>query len=219
MNGKKLAMLYKSIPVFIILVAALFLLMWWKGCHCGGGKGNKNDTISVRIDTFWMKHSDSIVYVPVEKKVSYPVYKELHDTLEIFEQAKKIDTAAIIHGYAMLQNKYFAKRYYDTTVNIEYGTAKIKDTVTQNRLTGRSIILKQSIPEITKTVTLKAPNRTTLYLSLSAMGNEKRLYGSGAGIDLMDKRGRMYGAAYWFTKDNNNWVAGEIKIPIRLRKK
>lgn len=220
MTGKERILLYRAIMTGIVIVAILFILLWWKGCHCGSVKPSNTDTISVKIDTVWIKRKDSIVYVPQSVKVWYPHDSLLHDTLEVFEPGTPFDTLQFIHGWKAFQDRFFAKRYYDTVLSIQYGTAKLRDTVTQNRISGRSVVIQQSIPQITKTVTLIAPKRVTMYLSLSAIGNDRQhLFGTGAGLDLMDKKGRMYGISYLFTKDYSNMVMAEIKIPIRLRKK
>lgn len=198
-----------------IALAIVVLLLWWKGCSCNGGGGTTRDTISVRVDTFWKQRKDSLVYVPVPYKVTYPGKKiVLHDTLEEYNDLP-IDSSAAVR----LREKYFATRYYDTMINVQYGSIWLKDTVTQNRITGRFVELNQQIPEITKTITLQRERRVTLYLSLQAMGNDQtHLFGTGAGIGIMDKRGRYYGANYLVTKDYKNMILAEIKIPIRLHK-
>ena len=114
--------------------------------------------------------------------------------------------------------QYFATRFYDQDYTIQYGEAHIVDTVAQNRIIGRSVIIDQNIPEITKTVTVMQPKKLVLYWGIQALGNQQNLpYASGITLDLQLKNGGMIGGGAYLTRDKGMFSAA-LKFPIGRKK-
>lgn len=200
---------YFKYSVLLIIVLAC---LWFARSCSGTGSGNNNDTVSVKHDTQWLKHSDSLVYQPVPYAVFYKDKIVFHDTLETTEFVNlKVDSARILA-------QYFATRKYDTTINVQYGKLNIKDTVTQNRITGRSLTLNQSVPVITNTITLKQPKRVIFYVGAEVMGNITNLpYATGIDLGLKFKNDYMFEIGGLLTKTDPMYKIS-FKFPVKFRK-
>lgn len=203
---------FKLVLMAVVIFGIFLFLNQLKSCT--GGSGSTKDTISVVHDTVWRELRDTIVYKPVEVKTIYKpgLTVVLHDTLETIETIlQKVDSAKILA-------QYLAKRYYTKTSKVQYGTVTIKDTVTQNRIIGRGIELKQNIPEVIKTITVEAEKRVTGYIGIMGLFNKDNIpYASGPTFDLEFKNGAMIGTGFLITKDDP-MVLLSIKSPIRLKR-
>lgn len=204
----------KYITTLIFAIAIVIITLQLRSCFCGGGQQTR-DTVSVKIDTVWQRVKDTILLDhPVPYKVVYYKEKVLRDTLETVETVlQHVDSARIL-------NQYLSVRPYDTTIQVQYGTIQLIDTVTQNRITGRSVFLTQDIPIVKETVTLTQPKRVVLYFSIAAIGNKDHLpYASGAGLGLKLKNDAFIeGMGYFLSGDQPAMYGASIKIPIRFRK-
>lgn len=203
------ALLFKGAVALVAIIAIIWLTLQVKSCTGGSQQGS--DTLSVKRDTVWKEYKKDTQYIPQPYAVTY--YHKIvdHDTIEVYKEGIKVDTGRILE-------QYFATRHYDETLQVQYGSARLKDTVTQNRITGRSIILTQDIPFVKETVTMLQPKRVILYFSIGAIGNRNHLpYASGAGLGLKLKNDAMIEGMGYLTGDAPMFGAS-IKIPIRLRK-
>lgn len=214
--------IFKWSVVLIMFIGMLWLM---RQAGCIGGRKAASDTVSVRIDTTYILKIDTLKFETlVPYKVQYVKEKILHDTLIDF---KTISTGGIIDSAWIADHKnvtiatdqYFATRFYNTVSNVQYGTATINDTVTQNRIVGRSVILNQNIPVAKETVTLTQPKRVVLFFGIQAIGNKQSLpFASGATLDLKFKNDGMIGIGGYLTR-NDPMYSISAKFPIRLRKR
>ncbi len=206
---------FKLFTILIFLAVIVWLVTQFKSCGNGEVLPAK-----IEIDTVF-KDTGSIVIIKKDSLIPYKVWypKEivLHDTLETITY---IDTSKLtVDQLKRIASQYTAKRFYTKTSPVQYGTVTITDTVTQNRITGRKIVLNQKIPEIKETVTLTAPKRIVLYFGIQAIGNQNNIpYASGVTIDLKLKNDAMIGVGGYLTKDQAMYGVS-VKFPIRLRKK
>lgn len=206
----------KTLTFFSLLAVIVATFLFTKSCYSGGGKVSAGDTLSVKADTGFVPHNDTIretVETLVPYKVTYTKEVVLHDTLENIQTIlQKVDTSRIL-------NQYFAKRFYTKTSPVKYGSVTITDTVTQNRVTGRRVLLNQKIPEITKTITVAAPKRIVGYFGIEAIGNQNNLpYASGISLGLKLKNDAFIDIRGYLTKDEPMFGIG-LKFPLRFRKK
>lgn len=203
--------------IFQFGTALIFLIaVWLLLKKCGNTGGQK---ITVKTDTVYQHRVDTI-NVPYETLVPYKVVytkdKVLHDTLETFvagAYTMPADTARIIA-------QYFATRNYSKTEEVAYGNLTINDTVSQNRITGRSIILTQDIPLIKETVTVEAKKRAVLYFGINAIGNKENIpFASGVTLDLKLRNDIMIGGGAYFTNQETGMIGVNLRFPVRLRKR
>lgn len=189
--------------VLAVIAAALFFL----GFKCGSGNTTagtvKRDTVPGQLKVIIDTH-----YVPKPYKVIDRQIITNIDTVPVLEQ---IDTSQIVIDYHRL-------RYYSDTVKIDYGSAIISDTVTENKITGRSVKATLQIPVIKETITLYQPKRNIVYFGLSAQGGPQNyLFAAGADLSLKTRNDRMYSAGVSLTRDNQVLYGIGVKFPIRLR--
>jgi hypothetical protein len=116
----------------------------------------------LQIDTVWVEIRDTVPSHPAE--IQY-IPKEVPAV---------VDTAAILRDY-------FAQRIYeDSTLIDEHLTLTIRDTISENTISGRSIAYDLRIPEITRTITLKPKYTLSLLadtrLTPSLLFGYKQLY-------------------------------------------
>lgn len=194
----------------VVLIIFLGLLwMRWQCTHKTGG-----EVVKIQRDTTYIKTMDTVLIDnPVPYKVVYWKEKVLHDTLETIETVlQHVDSARI-------PSQYISTRFYDTTIRVKYGGVRLRDTVTQNRIVGRSVYLDQIIPLVKETVTLTQPKRVVLYFGVQAMGNKENLpYAAGATLDLKLKSDGIIEVGGYLTNDKPMYSFG-LKFPIKLRKK
>lgn len=196
---------------FLLLV--LFFRACGEGCRIFRGKKPTQDTISVKIDTIYVQSKTDTFYQPIPKIKYQYITRNTVDTLTEFEvRIDPVDTAAILA-------EYYSTYIYSDSIPVKYGHIKIKDTVTKNKIQGRSVALDQHLPVITKTVTLTQPKRTVGYIGFSGLGNGKDpIYSIGADLSLKLKNDKIFGVGIQYGRDNTVFYQGRFALPIRLRR-
>ena len=211
MTSKKITTIkWQYVALGVLLIV---LLLGLRNCKGGGSffSCNGPDTISVKKDTVIYRDSVRIVYVPtpievIRTKVKW-FEKIVHDTLppiRDYDYALPCDSVAV--------NAYFKTVIYDTVLDGTRWSARIKDTVTQNRLVGRSISVNTSDTTITNTVTLRQPKRVVGYVGLVG----QYPFAVGADFSLKGKNDRMYSAGLLLTENNKFIYQLGARFPIRL---
>ncbi len=198
----------------VILICVFLIYLLFRGCGNRGTKKPTIDTAKVKIDTVKIFITKDTSYPPKLVKVYYPQPYAVHDTLESFEYViQKVDTGAILKDY-------YAEKLYSDTQKVQNGNVIIQDVVSKNEIKQRGLKVNISIPEVTKTITIKTPPRVTAYLGFSAMGNkETMIYATGASLGIMAKNGKLYNGTVHLSKDGGVLYGGQVLIPIRLNKK
>lgn len=195
----------------VILIIAVMLFMFWRGCRNEGIGDPGPDTISVKIDTVWVQTKTDTFYQPAIVKTKYvPGYRT--DTIETFEYVN-VDTTAILKDY-------LATRYYQDSVAVQYGKVYVNDTVSKNKIVSRGVKTSFSIPVVKETITIARQPKNIAYIGFEGLGNhEDIIYGVGASFGFKLKNDKYYGVKALMSKDGNPLYGVEFKIPIRLNKK
>lgn len=193
-----------------VIAAALF---FW-GFKCGGDNVKAvvhKDTVRVTVDSGYETVVIDTQYVPKPYKVYGGINGGIINTVDTVYQLVQIDTSQLLIDY-------HRQRYYSDTVSIDHGTAVISDSVSQNRITGRSLKVSQRIPVIKETVTLFQPKRNIVYLGVNVQGGPQNyLFAAGADLSLKTKNDRIYSLGASLTRDNQVLYQGGVRFPIRLR--
>lgn len=195
-------------------ILACFIIAFFLFRGCGKGGGEKivyRDTVSVRVDTFYKEINADSDYI------LYPYKIVEHDTLTNTDTLwgmtyKDVDTAAILH-------EFFNEKYYYDSMDVMYGKVYVRDTVSQNKIQGRGVSTRLNIPTITKTITLTAPRRATLFLGTDINGNKEfPLYSIGVNAGLMFNNQKYWGVQYSLTRDGAGLYGLRFMLPIRTKK-
>lgn len=130
-----------------------------------------------------VKVVDTVTKTKVRSKFIF-VQKTIVDTHVVF---KNVDTAAILKNY-------FSKSIYNDVVRSKYGSATIMDTISTNKIIGRSVLFNFNIPTTTITK-VETPKKTTQLYVGPDIG-----FGIGGGLDLKLKSDHIASLDYLFTQ-------------------
>lgn len=207
---------------WIVIAGGIIAVMYmFRECNCGnrGGSGRlENDTISIKHDTFYKDTGTTIV-----KEVPVPYKEEVPKYIPVYEEGpiKYLPLDSFPPVVTKMLIDYSTTRYYHDSMDVQYGKLHVLDTLRNNKFIGkRSILLQQSIPEITKTITLREEKRTVGYIGFTVMGNKytpiKLTQGS---FGFKFKSDKYLGISAALIKDDEAVFGVETKLPIRFRKR
>jgi hypothetical protein len=177
----------KSAP-WILLILALGYIFFLQ--MCGTGKPCPGQEVkSVVIDTgyiidqfksTWQKPKPDTIILPGKKPKPEIIYQDGPPTYIM----KDVDTAAILQDY-------FAKVYYRDSLQTQYGTIIVEDTISQNRIQARRWQTNFIIPVVTKTITLAEKKRNQLYAGFSGLFGQTSI-GAEINLSLKNKKDQVY---------------------------
>jgi hypothetical protein len=186
-KGNSTAMTIERNIYRIMLLAAIGYILFLQMC----GTVNKcpDQTVtSVKVDTGyiveqfkskWQKPKPDTVI----KAGKIPAPRVLYlDTGSV--KIAPVDTATILQDY-------FSKVFYRDSLQTQYGTITVEDTITENRIQARRWFTNFTIPTITKTVTLSTKPRSQLYAGFSGLFGQQNI-GAELNFTLKTKKDQQY---------------------------
>jgi hypothetical protein len=206
----------KNIAIALLIVIVVFQ-------QCGGDKtktgeivkvdGKKYELIKHEIDTF------EIVKTKVVTKKGEDIY---HETI------KEVTIPAIVDTQALLQD-YFAKNVYKDTLQLpdSLGTVSLIDTITQNKILGRTFnaSVKQRI--VKETTFVKELPKTKLFYGFEGGFNKADVVSHlGFGVLVNTKKDKMFhlglGVANRTTDGTSGalspYIGGGVYWKLKLKK-
>lgn len=155
-------------------------------------------------------------YIEVLKEVPkyVPKYTLRVDTVEV---PADVDTVAILKDY-------YAEYVYADTLRLDsLGVGYITDTVTQNRITTRSLMWDYEIPVIkeTTTITHQLPplRRNELYIGPVLGGDKQSISYIGLGLGLKTKNSKLYTVSVGLLGQEKSNFGAVIGIYTKIGKK
>jgi hypothetical protein len=178
---------FKNIAIVALII--YILLQWFNpGGVMPGGRtiridGKKYEVIKHTIDTF------EVEKVKVVTKRGEDIVHEVIDvdTL-VLKELVNVDTAALLKDY-------LAKVIYKDTLTLDggLGTIALTDTITKNRILGRTWDAKVKERIIKEELIVKEPAKAQLYYGLNGGFNKADFVSSvGAGLLLKTKKDKIY---------------------------
>lgn len=197
----------------VILIGIIIVFLLFRRCGDGGGSSNQNDTISVRIDTVWKESKTDTFYTPEIVKTEYRTKLEYKtDTIETFEY--------IVVDTSLVMQDYFSRKYYEDSVQVEYGKVYINDTVSENKIKSRGVRTIFNIPTIKETIALREKKRNVVYAGFGAMGSEQSfIEQTEISLGLKTKNDKLYLLEAALSRQGTVLIGGKVVIPIRLNNK
>lgn len=175
-------------------IAIVVLILWiiLQNCNPGGiipgGKTIKVDGKKYEV----IKHEIDTVEVLKEKVITKKGKDIFHEIIEYDTVTMKefvdVDTTAILKDY-------LSKVVYKDTLILpdSLGSVSLTDTITQNRLEGRTWNAKVKERIIKETLIVKDPPKSQLYFGLSGnFDRENLIAGVGAGLAFKTKKDKLY---------------------------
>jgi hypothetical protein len=210
---------FKNIAIVALI---LFVLLQWfnPGGVMPGGKtirieGKKYEVIKHDIDTF------EVVKTKVVTKKGEDIY---HETIV----EKEVVIPAIVDTAALLKDYYSKVLYKDVLVLPDsLGTIAVTDTISQNKILGRTFDAKVKQREIKETLIVKELPKTQVYYGLTGGFNKADVVSNvGAGLLIKTKKDKIYnlgiGVANRVSDGTNGtlspYIGGGVYWKIKLKK-
>ena len=176
---------FKNIAIAVLII--YLLLQWFNpGGVMPGGRtiridGKKYEVIKHTIDTV------DVVKTKVVTKKGEDIYHEV-----IVE--KEVIIPTIIDTAALLKDYYSKVLYKDVLVLPDsLGTVAVTDTISQNRILGRTFNANVRERTIREELIVKEPAKTQLYYGLNAGFNKEDYVSAiGGGVILKTKKDKIY---------------------------
>lgn len=172
----------KNIAIALLIVVVVFQ-------QCGGNKkttgeivkvdGKKYELIKHEIDTF------EIVKTKVVTKKGEDIY---HETIKEVTIPAIVDTQALLHDY-------FAKNIYKDTLQLpdSLGIVSLIDTITQNKILGRTFNANVKQRIIKETTIVKELPKTQVYYGFMGGFNKVDVVSNiGVGALIKTKKDKIY---------------------------
>ena len=206
----------KNIAIALLIVIVVFQ-------QCGGNKkgtgeivkvdGKKYELIKHEIDTF------EIVKTKVVTKKGEDIY---HETI------KEVIIPAIVDTQALLQD-YFAKNIYKDTLQLpdSLGIVSLIDTITQNKILGRTFNASVKQRTIKETTIVKELPKTKLFYGFEGGFNKADVVSHlGFGVLVNTKKDKMFhlglGVANRTTDGTSGalapYIGGGVYWKLKLKK-
>jgi hypothetical protein len=174
----------KNIAIALLIVVVVFQ-------QCGGNKkttgeivkvdGKKYELIKHEIDTF------EVVKTKIVTKKGEDIY---HETIV----EKEVIIPTIVDTAALLKD-FFAKNIYKDTLNLpdSLGIVSLIDTITQNKIFGRTFNASVKQRTIKETMIVKELPKTQVYYGLTGGFNKADVVSNiGAGLLIKTKKDKIY---------------------------
>jgi hypothetical protein len=207
---------FKNIAIAVLII--FVLLEWFNPGGVMPGKkvfiaGKAYEVIKHEIDTV------DIVKTKVVTKKGEDIY---HETIKEVVIPTIVDTQALLHDY-------FAKNIYKDTLTLpdSLGTVSLIDTITQNKILGRTFNASVKQRTIKETTIVKELPKTKLFYGLEGGFNKADFVSSvGAGVLINTKKDKIYQLGLGVTNqttDGTNggftpYVRGGVYWKLKLKK-
>jgi hypothetical protein len=178
---------FKNIAIVALVI--WILLQWFNpGGVMPGGRtiridGKKYEVIKHTIDTIEVEKTKIVT-----KKGADIIHEVIDVDTLVLKELVNVDTAALLKDY-------LAKVVYKDTLTLDggLGTIALTDTITKNRILGRTWDAKVKERIIKEEMIVKEPAKAQLYYGLNAGFNKEDYVSAvGAGLILKTKKDKIY---------------------------
>jgi hypothetical protein len=178
---------FKNIAIVALVI--WILLQWFNpGGIMPGGRTIRIDGKKYEV----LKHTIDTIEVEKVKVVTKKGEDIVHEVIDVdtlvLKELVNVDTAALLKDY-------LAKVIYKDTLVLDggLGTIALTDTITKNRILGRTWDAKVKERIIKEELIVKEPARNQLYYGLNAGFNKEDYVSAvGAGLILKTKKDKIY---------------------------
>jgi hypothetical protein len=178
---------FKNIAIAALII--YILLQWFNpGGVMPGGRTIRIDGKKYEV----IKHTIDTVEVEKTKVVTKKGEDIIHEIIDVdtlvLKEMVNVDSAAILKDY-------LAKVIYKDTLFLpdSLGTVALTDTITKNRILGRTFDAKVKQREIKETLIVKEPAKNQVYYGLNGGFNKADVVSHvGAGLMLKTKKDKLY---------------------------
>ena len=172
----------KNIALVLLIAIVVFQ-------QCGGNKKTTGEIVKVDGKKYELiKHEIDTVEVVKTKVVTKKGEDIYHETIKEVIIPTIVDTQALLHDY-------FAKNIYKDTLQLpdSLGTVSLIDTITQNKILGRTFNASVKQRTIKETLIVKELPKTQVYYGFMGGFNKVDVVSNiGAGALIKTKKDKIY---------------------------
>ena len=206
----------KNIAIALLIVIVVFQ-------QCGGNKTKTGEIVKVDGKKYELiKHEIDTVEVVKTKVVTKKGEDIYHETIKEVTIPAIVDTQALLHDY-------FAKNIYKDTLQLpdSLGTIAMIDTITQNKILGRTFNASVKQRTIKETTIVKELPKTKLFYGFEGGFNKADVVSHlGFGFLLNTKKDKMFhlglGVANRTTDGTSGtlapYIGGGVYWKLKLKK-
>jgi len=206
----------KNIAIALLIVIVVFQ-------QCGGNKKTTGEIVKVDGKKYELiKHEIDTVEVVKTKVVTKKGEDIYHETIKEVSIPTIVDTQALLHDY-------FAKNIYKDTLQLpdSLGTVSLIDTITQNKILGRTFNASVKQRTIKETLIVKELPKTKVFYGFEGGFNKADVVSHlGFGVLINTKKDKMFhlgiGAANRVTDGTNGalapYIGGGVYWKLKLKK-
>jgi hypothetical protein len=215
---------YLNLKNIAIAALIIYILLQWfnPGGVMPGGRTIRIDGKKYEV----LKHTIDTVEVEKVKVVTKKGQDIVHEVIDVdtlvLKELVNVDSAAILKDY-------LSKVIYKDTLFLpdSLGTVALTDTITKNRILGRTFDAKVKQREIKETLIVKELPKTQIYYGLTGGFNKADVVSNvGAGFLIKTKKDKIYnlgiGVANRVSDGTNGtlspYIGGGVYWKIKLKK-
>jgi hypothetical protein len=208
----------KNIALLLLIAIVVFQ-------QCGGNKKGTGEIVKVDGKKYeLLKHEIDTIEVVKTKVVTKKGEDIYHETIV----EKEVIIPTIVDTAALLKD-FFAKNIYKDTLNLpdSLGTVSLIDTITQNKILGRTFNASVKQRTIKETLIVKELPKTQVYYGLTGGFNKADVVSNvGAGLLIKTKKDKIYnlgvGVSNRVTDGTNGtlspYIGGGVYWKIKFKK-
>jgi len=214
--------------IYRTVITALLIIIFWQqcnipDCHPEPGEGQTHDTIRIILKDTTKSTPQPIaiikplVTLSLSKGNHLQPYTPTNTTTPQDYEPATTCHPELVEGQQPEEPCSYQVIYSDT-ITKPFGSIIIDDTVSGNRLTGRTVTTSITSEKITITKVKEVPQRRTqLYAGINIYGNQAEpLYGLGPSIILKTKKDKAISAGAIYTASGWVYTAGyHFKLSFR----
>jgi len=174
----------KNIAIALLIVVVVFQ-------QCGGNKTKTGEIVKIDGKKYELiKHEIDTIEVVKTKVVTKKGEDIYHETIV----EKEVIIPTIVDTAALLKD-FFAKNIYKDTLQLpdSLGTVALLDTITQNKILGRTFNASVKQRTIKETMIVKELPKTQVYYGLTGGFNKEDVVSNiGAGLLIKTKKDKIY---------------------------
>jgi hypothetical protein len=202
---------------FLIICILAFVIILERSC--GEKTPTPKPTITVVRDTTWATPPAPIVnvYPTITNKIPAAVVQQGHDTLFL----PSTNDSILRIQYKALRDSLLSQNIYNQTYRQDSSSIDIVDTVSQNKLLGRSYKFNLKYPIVTNTITIKEPYIPVaqVFFGGGFSGSQLQpIQDFHVGALLKTKKDQVYGVKAGLSPVGGLVIGADMYWKIKLRK-
>ena len=196
--------LKKTTP-YIVILGLVLIILYQEGCF---GKKKAGDTLRINGKDYEVIKHEIDTFYETKTETRYKKGEDIvHEVEVVKEIPANVDTASILKDY-------YARIFYSDTFKLKdtLGYIAVNDTISRNRIVGRTYYTAINIPTIKETIYLKELSNAWFIGPSFQLGNPASL---GGDIQLKNKKDMLFGVGMGINSNITPYLRGSVSWKIK----